>query len=156
MELFEYTLSRMIQRHLARHFDAEGPPPVRYRSLRILLPDIAVLLSTLARVGSRSSEEAARAIADGATVLQLSEQHLTLLPRDACTLDAVDRALERYAQASPALKKSLMFACAAVVMADERVTDREAELIRAIGDAIDCPVPPFVASEDQDGDQQRL
>jgi hypothetical protein len=40
-----------------------------------------------------------------------------------------------------------MLACAATVMADDKVTDREAELIRAIGDALDCPVPPFVQSE---------
>jgi hypothetical protein len=32
-------------------------------------------------------------------------------------------------------------------MADDEVTDREAELIRAIGDALDCPVPPFVQSK---------
>lgn len=156
VELFEYTLSRMIQRHLARHFDVEGFPPVRYRALRILLPDLRVLLSTLARVGTRSPDEAASAIAAGATALQLHRKHLSLLPAEACTLADVDRALDRYAQASPALKKSLMLACAAVVMADQRVTDREAELIRAIGDAIDCPVPPFVASEDQDGDPLRL
>jgi len=39
-----------------------------------------------------------------------------------------------------------MFACAATVMADDEVTDQEAELIRAIGDGLDCPVPPFVQS----------
>lgn len=156
IELFEYTLSRMIRRHLARHFEAEGPPPVRYRALRTLLPDLRVLLSTLARAGNRSAEEAARAVASGAAVLQLRDQHLPLLSSEACTLSAVDRALDRYAEAAPALKRSLMLACAAVVMADQRVTDRETELIRAIGDAIDCPVPPFVASEDRDGDQQRL
>jgi Zn-dependent protease with chaperone function len=32
IDLFEYTLSRMIQRHLARHFEGAGPTPVRYRS----------------------------------------------------------------------------------------------------------------------------
>lgn len=154
--LFEYTLSRMIQRHLARHFDGEGPPPVRYRSLRLVLTDIRVLLSTLARVGTRSEEVAERAIAEGAAVLQLRADHLALLPAAECTLTAVDRALDRYAQASPALKKSLMLAAAATVMADQQVSDREAELIRAIGDAIDCPVPPFVSSEDQDGNHQRL
>ena len=53
---------------------------------------------------------------------------------------------KRYDAAAPALKRSLMLACAATVMADDDVTDREAELIRAIGDALDCPVPPFVQS----------
>jgi hypothetical protein len=40
-----------------------------------------------------------------------------------------------------------MLACAATVLADDNVTDREAEVVRVIGDALDCPVPPFVQSE---------
>jgi hypothetical protein len=62
-------------------------------------------------------------------------------------LASVDRALQRYDAAASGLKRSLMLACAAAVMADDEVTDREAELIRAIGDALDCPVPPFVQSK---------
>ncbi|MGB5810058.1 MAG: M48 family metallopeptidase [Polyangiales bacterium] len=153
--LFEYTLSRMIQRHLARHFESTGPKPVQSRTLRALLPDLCVLLSTLAWVGSKSANDAAEALGAGGQLLQLGDPHLTLLPTDQCTLSAVDHALNRYEAATPTLKKSLMRACAAVVIADKHVTDREAELIRAIGDAIDCPVPPFVASEHQDGNTQR-
>ncbi|MCZ6807349.1 MAG: M48 family metallopeptidase [Deltaproteobacteria bacterium] len=156
VDLFEYTLSRMIQRHLGRHFDRVGPTPVKFRSLRALLPDIRVLLSTLARVGSRSEEEATQALRRGAQVLHLSGEHVQLLPAQECTLRDVDNALSRYDAATPTLKKSLMLACAATVMADDKVTDREAELIRAIGDAVDCPVPPFVASGDHHGDPQRL
>ena len=58
----------------------------------------------------------------------------------------MDEALKRYDAATPVLKRNLMMACAATVMADDTVTDREAQLIRAIGDGLDCPVPPFVQS----------
>jgi len=146
IDLFEYTLSRMIQRHLARHFEGTGPTPVRFRSLRVLLPDARALIATLARIGSRTEEEAKRAFRDGVQTLQLKESAGTILPSGECTLAAVDRALQRYDAATPALKQNLLRACAATVMADEQVTEREAELIRAIGDALDCPVPPFVQS----------
>jgi Zn-dependent protease with chaperone function len=146
IDLFEYTLSRMIQRHLARHFQGIGPTPVRFRALKKLLPDAEVLLSTLARVGSRTEDEAARAFRHGVQALQARGAAGPILSEDRCSLDAVDRALTRYDAAAPALKKSLMLACAATVMADDDVTDREAELIRAIGDGLDCPVPPFVQS----------
>jgi hypothetical protein len=146
IDLFEYTLSRMIQRHLARHFEGIGPTPVRHRSLRELVPDAGVLISTLGRAGSRNEEEAARAFRHGAQTLHLKGVSTTILPASECSLEAVDRALNRYDAATPALKRSLMLACAATVMADDTVTDREAELIRAIGDALDCPVPPFVQS----------
>ena len=46
IDLFEYTLSRMLQRHLARSFDGTGPTPLRFRSLRALLPDARVLIAT--------------------------------------------------------------------------------------------------------------
>jgi hypothetical protein len=147
IDLFEYTLSRMLQRHLSRYFDGAGPTPLRFRSLRVLLPDARVLISTLARVGSRTEEEAARAFRHGAQALHIKEAAGAILPSRECTLASVDLALQRYDAAAPALKRSLMLACAATVMADDAVTDREAELIRAIGDALDCPVPPFVQSE---------
>jgi len=146
IDLFEYTLSRMIQRHLARCFDGAGPTPVRFRALRVLLPDARILIATLARVGSRADTEAERAFRHGAQTLGLKGAAGSILPSSECTLAAVDRALARYDAATPALKRDLMLACAATVMADDQVTDREAELIRAIGDALDCPVPPFVQS----------
>ena len=144
IDLFEYTLSRMIQRHLARYFEGAGPTAVRFRSLKQLLPDARVLLSTLARAGSRSEPDAIRAFRHGAQALHLGEA--SIMPVESCGLSAVDDALHRYDAATPALKRSLMFACAATVMADDEVSDREAELIRAIGDGLDCPVPPFVQS----------
>lgn len=147
IDLFEYTLSRMLQRHLARSFDGTGPTPLRFRSLRALLPDARVLIATLARVGSRTEDEAERAFRHGAQALQLKESAGAIPPSSECTLASVDAALQRFDAAAPALKRSLMLACAATVMADDTVTDREAELIRAIGDALDCPVPPFVQSK---------
>ena len=146
IDLFEYTLSRMIQRHLARYFEGLGPTPVRFRALNKLLPDARVLLSTLARAGSRSEEDAARAFRHGAQTLQLKGPAAEMMAVSECGLPAVDQALRRYDAATPALKKDIMLACAATVMADDEVTDREAELIRAIGDGLDCPVPPFVQS----------
>ena len=146
IDLFEYTLSRMIQRHLARFFEGAGPAALRFRSIDPLVPDARVLLASLARTGSRSEDEAERAYRHGAHALQLSEKVGPFPSERECTLESVDRALDRYDSASPTLKRSLMLACAATVMADDEVTDREAELIRAIGDALDCPVPPFVQS----------
>lgn len=146
IDLFEYTLSRIIQRHLQRYFEGTGPTPVRFRSFKKLLPDARVVLATLAQSGSRTEEEAQRAFRHGAQVLHLEGRAAVLLSSDSCTLAAVDGALKRYDAATPALKKNLMLACAATVMADDNVTDREAELIRAIGDGLDCPVPPFVQS----------
>jgi uncharacterized tellurite resistance protein B-like protein len=59
-------------------------------------------------------------------------------------LAQIDEALNRFDEATPLVKKRLLHACGKVVMADQRITDNEAELLRAIADTIGCPIPPFV------------
>jgi len=44
----------------------------------------------------------------------------------------------------PAVQRNILAACARTVTANNRVNEREAELLRAIADAMDCPVPPSV------------
>ena len=77
----------------------------------------------------------------------LSEKYAVAIPfksGDQCGLDRIRDALDDFACASPIVKKRLLEACSLSVMADEGVSSREAELIRAVADAIGCPIPPFV------------
>jgi hypothetical protein len=66
------------------------------------------------------------------------------LPEAQCDLARVDAALARLSQAVPQIKKNVLNACVQTVAADESIHEREAELLRAIADALDCPIPPFV------------
>ena len=50
-------------------------------------------------------------------------------------------------EAASPLKKLFLDACAQIVAADGRIHAREAELLRAIADSLDCPIPPFVSVE---------
>jgi uncharacterized tellurite resistance protein B-like protein len=47
----------------------------------------------------------------------------------------------------PIIKKNLLEACIHTVGADGVILEAEAELLRAIADTLDCPMPPFVATE---------
>jgi hypothetical protein len=38
----------------------------------------------------------------------------------------------------------VLAACAACILSDRKVTAREFEVLRAIGDTLDCPIPPLV------------
>ena len=62
-------------------------------------------------------------------------------------LSAFSYALSRAAQAFPALKKQILAACAACVFADRKVTADEAEILRAVSDSLDCPMPLVLADE---------
>ena len=64
-----------------------------------------------------------------------------------CTFDAVEAALHAWEQTAAPLKKICLAACAQTVAADGRIRAREAELLRAIADSVDCPVPPFVPGD---------
>ena len=48
------------------------------------------------------------------------------------------------AAASPPVRKQFLNAAAIAVASDGQLQAREAELLRAIADAVDCPIPPFV------------
>lgn len=67
-----------------------------------------------------------------------------LLPRKESGLEQLDTALDRLALAAPQIKKNLIEACVQVAGADGLIQEREAELLRAIADTLDCPIPPFV------------
>jgi hypothetical protein len=64
-----------------------------------------------------------------------------------CGLDALGGALDALGQASPKLKKTLLIACARCVAHDGEVRIAEAELLRAVADDLECPMPPLLAGQ---------
>jgi len=60
----------------------------------------------------------------------------------------VTQALERLAQLAPLEKERFLASCAELVWADGNVRLVEHELLRAIAAALDCPMPPSVATLD--------
>ena len=69
---------------------------------------------------------------------------LAIRGRNGPSVLRIDAALEHLAQASPQLKKLVLNACAHAVASDGVLQSREAELLRAIADTLDCPLPPFL------------
>jgi Zn-dependent protease with chaperone function len=157
VSLFEYALHRMLLRHLDREFFRLRPPAVRYESLDPLFGDSTVLLSSLARLGHEDGAGVARAFETGLDRLQgryPGERKAGLLPLERCTLAGVDRALDRLALAAPGVKRRVLEACAACIACDGVVTLGEGELLRAIADSLDCPMPPLLAPVGRDSPQR--
>jgi Zn-dependent protease with chaperone function len=146
VDLFEYMLQRIVLRHLAPHFTRLSPPVVQFYSLRPVIPDCVVVLSALAHVYQPDPAAAARAFARGTPYLRSGMESLRLRSREECGLADIDRALTRLAAALPQIKKNVIEAGVQVVAADGVVEESEAELLRAVADALDCPIPPLVTS----------
>jgi hypothetical protein len=121
---------------------------MQYYSIKPLVPDCAVLLSALANVGSSDDAEIQKAFTTGMPYLRApDETDLVLLTREQCGVNQMDAALNRLAQAVPTIKKNLIEACIHTVGTDGVIQEAEAELLRAIADTLDCPMPPFVTAE---------
>ena len=146
IDLFEFVLQKIILRHLSPQFGYGRKTRVQFSNLGPLLPDCAVVLSALARVGSAVEAEIQKAFDSGRTGLPpTADPALHLLPPDECDITAIDNALNRLAVAAPGIKRDLLAACVQVVGADGVILEEEAELLRAIADTLDCPMPPFIA-----------
>jgi len=143
VDLFEYALQKVARRHLAARFTPRPPPIVQFYSLRPLLHDCAVLLSIISHSGHTEEAEASKAFASGAQRFG-SGNPVQMLPLSECDLGAVDTALARLAQASAAIKKSVIEACSLAAATDGSLQVYEAELLRAIADSLECPIPPFI------------
>ena len=78
-----------------------------------------------------------------------AQVELRLLPEEQCELAQVDAALNRLYQAVPQIKKNVLNACAQTVAADGVIQEMEAELLRAIADTLDCPMPPFIPAQSE-------
>jgi hypothetical protein len=143
ISLFEYMLQRALRRHLESHFGTTRPAAVRYQSLTPVLRECAVLLSALARFGGRE-EEMNQAFSAAVTELGTA---LELLPPQETSLREIDRALRKLDSLAPLLKRNVIRACTASIAADRRITVEEGELLRAVADSLDCPVPPFLPGQ---------
>jgi hypothetical protein len=138
ISLFEFTVQRTLMRRL---LDAPYRTKVR--------PDAAtaqaaarILLGALSYAGE--PEKAAFAFKIGADRLHLIGE---LPEKSACGLAEVDQALGVLVSTPMSFKKHLLDACSAIAGADGKISVREAELFRAIGDSLDCPVAPLLANE---------
>jgi uncharacterized tellurite resistance protein B-like protein len=148
IDLFEYVLQKIVLRHLEPCFTQARKPAIQYYSLKPLLPDCAVLLSALATLGQDEPDKVRFAFQQGAQPLSYAARvEIQLLPETECALEQVDKALNRLCQAVPQIKKNVLNACAQTVAADGVIQEMEAELLRAIADTLDCPMPPFIPAQ---------
>jgi Zn-dependent protease with chaperone function len=144
-DLFEFMLQKIVIRHLDTRFYPERRPVTQFYDLRPLAHDAGILLSATAYAGAEDSVLAREAFAKGAESLgRIARTEIPWLPPTECDLGHLDSALNRFAQSVPQIKKNVLTACAETVSFDGQIQPHEAEILRAIADALDCPLPPFV------------
>ena len=109
--------------------------------------DVAELLAQLARAGHKKPAAAAQAFDYAAQQAPIDQ--LGAYPADTqLDLPRFDALLGRLGELSYAFRGRLIEACVAAISSDGEVVLSEAELLRAIGARLDCPVPPLLPGPD--------
>ena len=144
---FDFALFHLLQRTLAA---GSGDGPARRPGstpLSRLRGEAEILLSAVARSATGNEIQVARAFHEGAAQLVSGageETGYQLRPRNDVGLDRVDAALDRMEGAAPAARKAFLNAAATTVQADGHVEVEEAEMLRALAEALDIPLPPLL------------
>lgn len=138
--LFDFILYRMLIRRLNGEFGRSAPLPVKYHRMKRVLQHVSVLLALLARTGH--GENAASVYSESMALLEEGEH---LLPdRKSTRLSHFDKALTELNMASPQLKESILKAAVHCVVCNGVISVKEGELLRAVADGLDCPMPLLV------------
>ena len=116
---------------------------MKYRSIVAVADEACLVLSLLAHAGAPPGGDPQIAFSRGAATLRLEGR--TPAPLEKIGFPRVSGALERLRLLAPFLKGELLAACVQTVIADDEVGVLEAEVLRAVAAALDCPVPPILA-----------
>ena len=142
--LFDFMMQKIVMRHLDTRFYPERRPVTQFYDLRPLARDAGIVLSATAYAGADATKAQA-AFVKGAELLgRIARVEIPWLPPTECDLAHLDAALDRFAQSVPQIKKNVLSACAETVAFDNAIQPREAEILRAVADSLDCPIPPFL------------
>ncbi len=136
VDRFEWVFVSVVQKHIA-------PPNIKTgnKTLASRSASASLVLGMLAYYGTTVAEEAEGAYVSGATVCGLEKQTIPKLSD--CSVEELRSALHKLQKMRFVDRKQFLLGCEKVVVHDGRVTTTEAEVIRAIGDVLDCPIPLF-------------
>ena len=82
--------------------------PAQYYSFDALAPHIEVLLSALARAGQTEEQDQQKAFEVGREIMKVNRELMSLLPKEECSFERVDKALDILRLAAPVIKNIIV------------------------------------------------
>ncbi|MDZ8226652.1 M48 family metallopeptidase [Nostoc sp. ChiVER01] len=148
LSLWHFVLQLILWHRLQPSINPTSATTVEFTSIEEIWPDSLLVLSVIARIGysqpDASTEDIAYAFRSGVFRLpKAGEQQKPDMPLN-CNFTELKKSIDRLRLASPKLKQAIVDACAHTVLLDNKVTQSEADLLRAIAMTLDCPIPPFL------------
>lgn len=138
---FEFAVFAMVARTLGVQATAAEEAGGQVHSFQAVAEDLRVMLSALAWSGAEDAAGARKALAAGYAQLKVVEGATELLEAEACTAQRLLGAMQRVGGASLPIRRRFLTAASHVAGSDGTITLAEAELLRAMALAVDCPLP---------------
>ncbi len=145
--VFEFALSQSLLRNLEPVYGRpEKPKTIHTQMSPKVISFCLPLLAFLARYGNEDNEQQAAAdFYAGVKELGVDPNQYAMPNTDSDPVRVFRESLEQLRETASGIKKQVVNACAAAVIGNRSVTAREADLLRAVADSLDCPLPPIVA-----------
>ncbi|MFH1215095.1 MAG: M48 family metallopeptidase [Pseudomonadota bacterium] len=144
IDLFEYMLHLILVSNLEQNFAATLTRPERKQPQDDFARACSVLFTLLAKQSYSEEKEARTAFNRAVSRIQTGKGVSFVFPADTGPhpLKHFDRALTTLAGTALTRRKNLLAACLECITGDGQITPDEAELLRAIGAGLHCPIPP--------------
>ena len=142
IDMFEWSLQKILFRHLDPVFGRPDKRVAKFGSLKAVKRHINVLISMLIYACVQDKIQIKEAFA--AAEKELGLDNLVLLSRKQINIDNLDMAVDKLALLKPLMKPRLLKACLLVITRDQEYSPPEMELMRAIASVLDCPMPPYI------------
>jgi len=139
----EYTMMKSIDRNLRAAVEKISRRKIEFHYLSQIQIDCQIVLSLLAAQGTTDRSVAEEAYFAGWR--KLTKAKVLFLPEKDCDVPQLHRALDRLARSSFSLREEILTAAASIIEYDQKVTVKEAEILRMIGESLDCPIPPLAS-----------
>lgn len=142
--LFGFALEKIVIRRLDTAFSERKEPAIRHHNLKEIGHELSVLLSALSYTSDDQPEKAWNAALK--PIEKVKPENMELLPPEKCSLTDLDRALDELAASANPVKKYIISAVIYCVISDKVISAEEMELMRAVSEVLDTPVPAGLES----------
>lgn len=143
--LYEFIYFSLVEKYLGK----QEPNRKIISSWQPVINDIAVLLAAVVLASGNSPENQQTIFLQ--TLRSYTEQDFSAMLVRPPSLESLQEATQKLNRLSPLLKQPLIDACVDCILHDFQVTTHEANLLRAICERLDCPMPmitPATATRD--------
>ena len=146
VDLREWIIQRVVVQHMDEQYGFRKRPVAKYFVLGSAKYASELMLSLLAYLEHKDPVEAM--LAFNAARSSVGAGALSLLPKDAISLDSLNEAMDELEFLKPPIKKRFLQACVSCIARDGKVTIQAYELTRAIASCLDCPMPPVLLDKE--------